>query len=117
MKSVNLPEHVKSARLIEAQHHLELANKQRDDYYSQCKKAAESFESSVSDGTPPCYMHYSFDFAQQLHYPLSSQVTYTSRQQENVGYLVWHVRPVHIVSQLSGQRRISAPHSCCTFAV
>ena len=73
MKSVNLPEHVKSARLIDAQHHLELAKKQRDDYNSQCKKAAESFESSIADGKPPYYMHYSFDFTQQLHYPYNSQ--------------------------------------------
>ena len=70
MRSANLPESVKSQRLEDAQKHLSLAKLQRHHYNDQCGLAKQSLE--VTDSIP-AYMHYSFDFAQQIHYPYSPQ--------------------------------------------
>ena len=66
LRSANLPEGVKSQRLEDAQKHLALAKMQRHHYNDQCKLAKQTLE--ATDSTP-VYMHYSFDFAQQAHYP------------------------------------------------
>ena len=70
MRSANLSEEVKSHRLQEAQQHLTQAKLQRQHYNDQCSLAKLSLESSPS---APAYMHYSFDFAQQVHFPSSPQ--------------------------------------------
>lgn len=68
MKSANMPEVVKSQRLQDAQKHLDLAKKQRQYYNDQCAIAKDN----VTDDKPRV-MHYSFDYAQQVHYPFNSQ--------------------------------------------
>ena len=74
MRSTNLPESVKSKRLEDAQRHLSLAKLQRHHYNDQCELAKLSLE-RVNDSSTvtPEYMHYSFDFAQQVHFPYSPQ--------------------------------------------
>ena len=73
MKSANLSESIKSERLQNAQAHLQQARVQRQDYNDQCKKAYDDLAACSKIGKPPTYMHYSFDFAQQLQYPFNSQ--------------------------------------------
>lgn len=73
MRSANLPDGIKSERLLQAQTHLDRAKVQRKDYNSQCKRAADDITLSQALGNPPPYNHYSFDFAQQLQYPYNSQ--------------------------------------------
>lgn len=73
LRSANLPDAVKSVRLVNAEKHLQLAKCQRSDYNGQCKRAADSYDECAAVGKPPEYMHYSSDFAQQLHYPFNSQ--------------------------------------------
>lgn len=70
MRSANLTEEIKSERLENAQKHLALAQLQRHHYNDQCELAKKSLEST--DTTPTC-MHYSFDCAQQIHFPYSPQ--------------------------------------------
>ena len=66
MRSVNLPESIKSECFQNAQLHLQRARVQRQDYNDQCKKAYDDLAVCSKLGKPPTYMHYSFDFAQQL---------------------------------------------------
>jgi len=73
-RSSNLPELVKSAKLRKQEQHLKTVGAERDLYrtmVSDCK-------ASVADGTVlgqnaacsrPGTVHYSFDFAQQVHFP------------------------------------------------
>ena len=68
MKSANVPEELKSQRLHDAQTHLDLARVQRQHYNEQCTVAKENITSN-----PPLLMHYSFDYAQQVHYPFNAQ--------------------------------------------
>ena len=68
MKSVNVPEELKSQRLQEAQKHLHLARLQRHHYNEQCALAKENLASNSLS-----VMHYSFDYAQQVHYPFNAQ--------------------------------------------
>ena len=68
MKSVNVPEELKSQRLQEAQKHLDLARVQWQHYNDQCALAKENTASN-----PPSVMHYSFNYAQQVHYPFNAQ--------------------------------------------
>ena len=68
MKSANVPEELKSQRLQEAQEHLSLARVQRQHYNDQCALAKVNLTSN-----PPSVMHYSFDYAQQVHYPFNAQ--------------------------------------------
>ena len=70
MRAANMSEAIKSQRLEDAQRHLSLARKQRHHYNEQCKFAKQLLD--TSELSPP-YMHYSFDFAQQIHFPYSSQ--------------------------------------------
>ena len=66
MKAANMPDSVKS-RLLDAQH-LNLARIQRQHYNEQCAATIESATDS-----PSTVMHYSFDYAQQIHYPFYAQ--------------------------------------------
>lgn len=68
MKAANMPDAVKSQRLLDAQAHLSLARVQRQHYNEQCTLAKENVANS-----PPRIMLYSFDYAQQVLYPFSSQ--------------------------------------------
>lgn len=61
--------------------HLESAKKERD-YYRRCIKIAEESDCALNDeqristgkaNSRPISMHYSWDFAQQLHYPYEDQ--------------------------------------------
>ena len=65
MKSANLPDILKSQSLQEAQKHLDLARVQRQHYNEQCI-------AGMTDDQPSL-MHYSFDYAQQVHYPFNAQ--------------------------------------------
>ena len=74
-RSANLSESEKSARVVEAQHHLDLAVCQCTHYNSNVKKCEDEWtahdertahdENNEYEGP----MHFSFDYAQQVHYP------------------------------------------------
>ena len=70
MRSANMPEAVKSQRLKDAQAHLDLARIQRHHYNEQCAKAKDNLPEGEGR---PSVMHYSFDYAQQVHFPFNSQ--------------------------------------------
>ena len=71
LKSANLSEDEKTERLLAAQHHLECAKVQRN-YYRKCVKSSRA---NVVDSQelPALTLSYSFDHAQQIHYPNSPQ--------------------------------------------
>jgi len=68
VRSVNMPESIKSQRLSEAQEHLGRAHTERGHYNSQCKDLC-------STDSNPSKMHYSYDYAQNVHYPYTPQQT------------------------------------------
>ena len=70
IKAANMPESIKSQRLQDAQKYLDLARVQRQQYNVQCATAKDSMTESDSR---PTVMHYSFDYAQQVHYPFNAQ--------------------------------------------
>lgn len=63
-----MPDSLKSQRLVTAQLHLDLARSARLYYNEQCDDARKALLQN-----PPTELHYSFDYAQQVHYPFSSQ--------------------------------------------
>ena len=68
MQSANQTESEKKKLLVTAEQHLEKAKLQRD-YY---RKQVDSSKDSVKKGTLNC-LSYSFDHAQQVHYPSNPQ--------------------------------------------
>ena len=77
-RSVNLPEDEKSACVKLQQEHLDWAKAERDYYRDACSKAEENFDSIrerfdfVKVHSPCSFnktIHYSFDYAQQVHIP------------------------------------------------
>ena len=70
LRSANQPESMKSDQLKAAEHHLELAKQERKLYNEECVKAKEEL---VANPTNPAFSHFSFDFAQQIHFPNSPQ--------------------------------------------
>ena len=70
-----LSEEEKLKRVKTAHDHLLQAGKERLYYNSQVEVAQASALAAKSDGTTPRLAHYSFDFAQQIHYPFDSQQT------------------------------------------
>ena len=91
MKAANMPESMKSKRISHAQKHISLAQMQRQHYNDQCEQAKRALEVNETNS----YMHYSFDFAQQIHFPYTlhnNLVNSSSVHQENVVFLVLHVR-------------------------
>ena len=62
-------------RLATAQEHLSLAHTEREYYNSQVKAANRSLVSERGWGEKPRSSHYSYDFAQQVHFPFSAQQT------------------------------------------
>ena len=67
MRSAHLSEEAKSERLQQAEAHLQLAKVEREWYNSQI---ADCKTPTTSGGTK---MHYSFDYAQQVHFPSNPQ--------------------------------------------
>jgi len=70
MRSANLPESDKTERLKEAENHLRLAKQEREVYNDECRQAAKELKLAPQ---LPKVVHYSFDFAQQIHFPSSPQ--------------------------------------------
>ena len=69
VRSAHLSEDEKSSRLHEAETHLKLAREERKLYNEQIKQCKEVF----NQGSVPSTMHYSFDYAQQVHFPNNPQ--------------------------------------------
>ena len=70
-KPVNLPEHLKTDRIQKAQQQLDRAHKEREFYGQQCQRGASFWDKFQAGNTLVLEeMHYSYDYAQQLHYPL-----------------------------------------------
>ena len=71
LRSANRSEENKALYLEQAQIHIELAKKERVHYNTECKMCTDQWKefqegpSSVYNGS----MHYSFDYAQQVHFP------------------------------------------------
>ena len=74
-QAVCLSDNEKSARIQVAQRHLDRAKTEREYYNVQVKEAQEHYKDSVKCQSKPIQMHYSFDFAQQVHYPYDAQQT------------------------------------------
>ena len=87
LRAVNIPEAMKSATLLRQDQHLREATTERIAYQAACaysKTFAE--EHGISElgrsDNPPASFHYSFDVAQQLHYPGQSSTTRTGLLQD-----------------------------------
>ena len=73
-----MPENVKSARLVESLEHLRRAHAERAYSNLQCKESENEWKEHVKSGNVVNRvkrMHYSYDYAQQLHFPCSPQQT------------------------------------------
>ena len=68
-RSANLSESDKYDRVKEAQRHLTLAKLQREHCNSNVKKYEDEWTSRDVDKDYDGAMHFSFDYAQQVHYP------------------------------------------------
>uniref|UniRef100_A0A8W8MKS9 Uncharacterized protein n=1 Tax=Magallana gigas TaxID=29159 RepID=A0A8W8MKS9_MAGGI len=79
--SGNLNEEEKEDILSKYQEHVGHVKEQRDHYRDQCAEAKSTFAQLAPEqkirGQPPCTLqsefHYSFDYAQQVHYPHYAQ--------------------------------------------
>ena len=78
LRAANLPDHEKSQCVQAQQEHLNLALGERDLYKDACQQATANFEAiedtiDLSESHDPSSlnttMHYSFDYAQQVHIP------------------------------------------------
>lgn len=69
-KTVNLPEAEKEEAVRIQEEHLIISSGERENYKKCCEEAKDS---DFTFGREPCSfngtMHYSYDYAQQLHYP------------------------------------------------
>ena len=77
-RSVNLQDHEKSKAATEMLAHLNDAAKERSLYTSLCEEARRQMPQDIPTGPRECcsfqgFSHYSFDFAQQVHYPCDPQ--------------------------------------------
>ena len=68
-RSAHLPIEEKSQRLQAAEAHLTLARTERQNYNQQIEAAKDTYV----PGQRPSVMHYSFDYAQQVHFPNNPQ--------------------------------------------
>ena len=77
LKSANLSEDEKSQRLQTAEKHLQCAKKQRNYYRKQVQSSKETIKTfAANQGQPTSLalsLAYSFDHAQQVHYPSNPQ--------------------------------------------
>lgn len=69
--TANLPDEEKASKIKEFCNHLELAKAERKVYNEQCKSCHDQLPNDASGSIEE--MHYSFDYAQQVHYPSSPQ--------------------------------------------
>ena len=69
LRSAHLSADEKSSRLHVAEAHLEMARAEQKLYNDQIEQCKEG----ISEGSTPPKMHYSFDYAQQLHFPNNPQ--------------------------------------------
>ena len=60
----------KSQSLHDAEQHLEMAKQERELYNSECLSTAAELKNNPAN---PGVVHFSFDFAQQIHFPSSPQ--------------------------------------------
>ena len=75
MKAAPMPEAVRKQRYENASLHLELARNARHYYRKQCEESVASWKAHLSNNEHVSMMHYSYDFAQQIHFPFDSQQT------------------------------------------
>jgi len=68
-------EEEKSALFKQAQKHLDQAKNERDFYNSQVEAAKSAWQSSESGKHALSLGHYSYNFAQQIHFPYSAMQT------------------------------------------
>ena len=73
MTATHLPETIRKQWYENVYQHLEYAWKGCHYYREQCERAKASWRAKLNDGTPVTTMHYSYDFAQQVHFPFDSQ--------------------------------------------
>jgi hypothetical protein len=71
IRCANLPEQQKSKQFTEAEKHLKLAKQERELYNEECIKSKQELMSN--NPLYPTFVHFSFDFAQQIHFPNSPQ--------------------------------------------
>ena len=67
-----LPESERAELYCSASDHLEHARAERENYYQQCEEGSKQWKDHCENYTELPYsrfMHYSFDYAQQIHYP------------------------------------------------
>ena len=78
VRAANLPEHEKADCIKAQQEHLDCAQVEREFYRKTCSDAATIFshtdaDTNLNETHEPCSlngtMHYSFDYAQQVHFP------------------------------------------------
>lgn len=78
LRSANLPDREKSECVLAQQEHLNCVQTERDFYRNSCKESKSNFERfedtiELDEQHDPCSLgttiHYSFDFAQQVHIP------------------------------------------------
>ena len=69
-RACNLPDPQKSQSLRDAEHHLEMAKQERELYNGECFSTAAELKNNPAN---PGVVHFSFDFAQQIHFPNSPQ--------------------------------------------
>ena len=78
VRAANLPEHEKANCIKAQQEHLDCVQVEREFYRKTCSDAATTFSHTDADTNfnethEPCSfsgtMHYSFDYAQQVHFP------------------------------------------------
>ena len=78
VRAANLPDHEKADCIKAQQEHLDCAQVEREFYKKTCSDAATTFghtvpEANFNETHEPCSfngtMHYSFDYAQQVHFP------------------------------------------------
>ena len=78
VRAANLPEHEKADCIKAQQEHLDCAQVEREFYRKTCSDAATTLgqietETNLNEMHKPCSvnatMHYSFDYAQQVHFP------------------------------------------------
>ena len=80
LRSANLPEAQKTESVRTQEKHLFHAQRERDSYRDACKLSEQNLQQLISAGnfslfsrhpvcSTPRFIHYSYDYAQQIHYP------------------------------------------------
>ena len=103
-RSANLSDEEKSVCVKLHQEHLDKAKSERECYRKACEEAKDNFASfqqefDFTETRSPCSlektMHYSFDYAQQVHIYRAIQCSLaqsTSRRHGNAEYSVFHLK-------------------------